>query len=306
MSWHILGAGSLGCLWAARLQLAGHPTQLIMRPQQLDTFARQGSRLHFTTLDDQQHQLHLNAQSANTSGNIDRLLVTTKAHSAATAVASVRHRLHADSQLILLQNGIGSQQEVADLANGQRILLASTTEGAYLNSPFSCIQAGAGQTLIGDLQPGFLPAPYWLTELQQAGIPCQWQADIQPILWRKLAINCLINPLTVIHHCPNGALEQHESLIRLLAVELESLLIAAGQPAAAERLADTALQVIRNTAANRSSMLQDVQQHRRTEISYITGFALEQCSRLALDCPHLKALHQQLQACLQALGLPDN
>lgn len=306
MSWHILGAGSLGCLWAARLQLAGQSPQLIMRPQQLDAFTQQGSKLHFTALDGQQHQLLLNAQTASASGTIDRLLVTTKAHSAATAVASVRDRLHAGSQLILLQNGIGSQQEIADLASGQRVLVASTTEGAYLSGPFACVQAGAGQTLIGDLQPGVLPAPHWLTGLQQAGIPCQWQANIHPILWRKLAINCLINPLTVIHQCLNGALEQHASLIRLLAVELESLLIAAGQPTVADQLAETALQVIRYTAANRSSMLQDVQQRRRTEISYITGFALEQCNRLALDCSHLNALHQQLQDCLQALGLPDH
>lgn len=306
MSWHVLGGGSLGCLWSARLQLAGLTVQLIVRPSALQQLHALNNQLGFTDLQGQQHSLQISAQTAQTSEPIERLIVATKSHAAAEAVSNLRQRLQAGSQILLLQNGIGSQQAVADLLPHCRVLVASSTEGAWLKQPFSCVHAGSGLTQIGDLLPSSSPAPGWLHELQQAGINCQWQADILPVLWRKLAINCLINPLTVIHQCRNGELAQLQPLLGALANELQQLLIAAGQADAARDLLATSLQVIHNTAANRSSMLQDVLQGRRTEISHITGFALAQSQQLGLACPHLLALHQQLQQQLRQLGLPDH
>lgn len=305
MSWHILGGGSLGCLWTARLQLAGQAVQLILRPNALQQLQTLNSQLCFTDLGGTQHNLKVSAQTAQAQEPIERLIVATKSHAAAEAVSSVRQRLQVGSQVVLLQNGIGSQQAVAELVPHCRVLVASSTEGAWLKQPFNCVHAGSGLTQIGDLLPCSSPTPNWLYELQQAGIHCQWQADILPVLWRKLAINCLINPLTVIHQCRNGELAQFQSLLSALADELQQLLIAAGQAEAACDLLATALQVIHNTAANRSSMLQDALQGRRTEISHITGFALAQSQKLGLACPQLLALHQQLQQQLRQLGLPD-
>jgi 2-dehydropantoate 2-reductase len=37
----------------------------------------------------------------------------------------------------------------------------------------------------------------------------QWSTDILTRLWRKLALNCAINPLTVLHDCQNGGLLGH-------------------------------------------------------------------------------------------------
>lgn len=304
MIWHILGAGSLGCLWASRLQLAGQENRLIVRSGHLQLYQEQGSRIHFTDRQQTRHLLPIRLETAQTPGLIQHLLLACKAHAAAEAIASVRHRLAPDANLLLLQNGIGSQQEVAAMLPTAQVWLASSTEGAYMSSPFHCVHAGTGQTLIGPFKQA--PAPSWLGTLATCGIPCQWQPDILPALWLKLAINCLINPLTVIHTCRNGDLRHHLGKIELLSAELAALLQAAGYPVTTQHLFNTVQQVIRGTADNTSSMLQDVQQGRRTEISYITGFALQQ-SR-ALHTPHqqLLALHQRLQAHLAQQGLPTD
>jgi 2-dehydropantoate 2-reductase len=52
-------------------------------------------------------------------------------------------------------------------------------------------------------------APIWLEDLHAAGIPHEWSTDILTRLWRKLALNCAINPLTVLHDCRNGGCWQH-------------------------------------------------------------------------------------------------
>lgn len=303
MTWHILGAGSLGCLWAARLLLAGQQVRLIMRPTRLEKFQAAGSQLLFTDLQQQTSSLPVLAETADSGPAVQRLILACKAYSAAEAVAGIRYRLSPGSQVILLQNGIGSQQQVRELLPASEILIASTTEGAWLKDDFHCVHAGPGQTLFGSLDRQASP-PGWLGQLNGFGIPCQWHPEIHDVLWRKLAINCLINPLTVIHSCRNGELVQHLPRIRLLASELELLLQTAGQHEAARDLYANVRQVIDNTAANTSSMLQDVQQRRRTEISYITGFALQQAKALGAPHQQLLVLHEELQQQLAAQGLP--
>lgn len=304
MTWHILGAGSLGCLWAARLHQAGQPVCLVLRPARLAQFRAAGNRLLFTGLQ-QQQQITLPAETARADTPIQRLLLACKAYSAVEAIAGIRQRLLPDSQVILLQNGIGSQQAVHELLPDQQILVASTTEGAWSSAPFQCTHAGQGQTLLGRLR-GSAGAPAWLEQLNRTGTPCQWHPDIGSVLWRKLAINCLINPATVIHDCQNGGLLQHLPLLAELSGELEQLLCAAGHAAIASDLFAVARQVISDTAANTSSMLQDVRHGRRTEISYMTGFALRQSRALGTPHRQLLALHHALQDRLAQLGLPTD
>ena len=62
--------------------------------------------------------------------------------------------------------------------------------------------------------------------------------------------------------------------------------------------------MIHATAANYSSMYQDVANARRTEISYLLGYACAQAHAQALDLPHLQALQQRLLDHLRARGLP--
>ncbi|HKM27538.1 MAG TPA: putative 2-dehydropantoate 2-reductase [Thiopseudomonas sp.] len=306
MTWHILGAGSLGCLWAARLAAQGHKVQLILRDS---TALARYQATPGIGLSDAQRQ-HSNyypiaAQLASDAQAIEYLLLACKAYDAQTAISQVAQRLTANSVVILLQNGLGSQQAIQTMLPQVRCLAASSTEGAYLAEPFHSVFAGIGHTVLGDLQPTVQAAPADLIEaLNAAHIPCSWTDQIAQDLWRKLAINCAINPLTVIYNCNNGALNTYPEQVNTLCAELEQLLHAVGQPAAAQDLTQRVWSVITNTAANSSSMRQDVHNQRRTEISFITGFACAQS--LALECPTpaLHALHQQLQNMLHAHGLP--
>ena len=64
------------------------------------------------------------------------------------------------------------------------------------------------------------------------------------------------------------------------------------------------LRVIQATAANYSSMYQDVAHGRRTEISYLLGHACATATRHRLSLPHLDRLHTRLKTYLQQRGLP--
>jgi 2-dehydropantoate 2-reductase len=305
MSWHILGAGSLGCLWAARLAAQQHEVHLLLRNSQ--TLARYTDGRGVGLSDAQRtysNYYPVKAQLATDQQPIQRLLLACKAYDAEAAITQVAQRLNSSSIVILLQNGLGSQQAVQNLLPNIRCIAASSTEGAYIAEPFHSVFAGSGHTWLGDLQPlTRAPATCLLEMCNAAGIPCSWTPDIAEKLWRKLAINCAINPLTVVYNCLNGELRRYPTQINTLCDELQLLLCSAGQSTAAQDLQQQVCSVIETTAANSSSMRQDVLNQRRTEISYISGFACSQS--LALEChtPALHALHQQLQDVLQTHGL---
>src|SRR5690606_4052828 len=225
------------------------------------------------------------------------LVVATKAWAVADALDSVLHRLTPDSQILLLQNGLGSQQAVSRRLPDHRVLYASVTDGAWLRSPNQVVWAGSGQTLIGDPAAG--PAPDWLQRLTRAGIDWRWESDILPVLWLKLAVNCAINPLSALHDCPNGEVpERAGAIFEPLLAALQALLSSEGVSLSLAELRERILAVIRATASNISSIRQDVLAGRRTEIDFILGHAWLSARQAGMSTPvlgmHYLHLHNHL------------
>ena len=301
--WHILGAGSLGTLWATRLARAGVPVRLILRNEARLADYRAGQGL--TLVEQGVEQTYpVVGETPDSPEPIHRLLVACKAYDAQSAIAQLHPRLAPDAELILLQNGLGSQDAVAAQVPLARCIYASSTEGAFREGDWRVVFAGHGYTWLGDASHP--TPPLWLDDLQAAGIPHDWASDILTRLWRKLALNCAINPLTVLYQCRNGGLQAHACEVATLCAELAELLECCGQPAAAQDLHSEVQRVIQATAANYSSMHQDVANHRRTEISYLLGYACQAAARHQLVLPHLQQLQARLVEHLRARGLASD
>jgi 2-dehydropantoate 2-reductase len=303
VSWHILGAGSLGSLWACRLARADVPVRLILRNAgRLADYRRTGG---LTLVEDGQPRQHaIAAELPDARAPISRLLVACKAYDAEPAIAQLAHRLAPASEILLLQNGLGSQQAIAERWPQSRCIFISSTEGAYRDANWRVVFAGRGENWLGDPQDA--TPPLWLDELAAAGIPANWTQAIMTRLWRKLALNCAINPLTVLHDCRNGGLLARRDEVASLCEELAALLRACDQDAAAQDLEAQVLQVIEATAGNYSSMYQDVAAGRRTELSYLLGYACRAAAQKSLAVPQLTQLQQRLQALLGGRGLPTD
>lgn len=302
-TWHILGAGSLGTLLATRLSRAGLPVRLIVRDA-----ARLASYEKASGLTLVEHGIEntypVIGETPDSPGPIHRLLVACKAYDAQSAIAQLQHRLVPDAELILLQNGLGSQDAVAAQLPQARCIFASSTEGAFRDGDWRVVFAGHGYTWLGDARHP--TPPLWLDDLHAAGIPHEWSTDILTRLWRKLALNCAINPLTVLYQCRNGGLQAHQCEVATLCAELSELLECCGQPAAAQDLHSEVQRVIQATAANYSSMYQDVASSRRTEISYLLGYACQAAERHQLVLPHLQQLRARLVDYLHTRGLASD
>lgn len=295
MSWSILGAGAIGCLWAASLQQAGKPVTLILRnAARLAAFeARGGIRV---VRDGRESFCPVAAELATATRPIKRLLVCTKAYDTTTALEPLLPRLAPDARVLILQNGLGNQQQAARLVGAERLLVGSTTDGAWLRAPFEVVHAGAGETAIGTLDGHDEPLLHVLPA--RFALRLRDDPEIGTTLWRKLAVNCAINPLTAVYGCRNGELAErpdYRQALGALCAEIEQVALAQDIVLFEGPLSEQALRVARATAANYSSMLQDIRHGRRTEIEQITGYLCAEAERLGIATPRNRELLDRIR-----------
>jgi len=293
--WYILGAGSIGCLFAAKLQAIGCEVTLLFRAHGDRRKPRHSPFSFELQGQHEQYKLTIPASYADDSETIEHLLITTKAYDASEALASVAHRLDANSQVLLMVNGMGLIEELEERFPPLRFYVGTTTEGAYRQSKQAVVHAGSGITRIG--RSGTLEPADWFADFSKLEISCTWDDDIHGALWQKLAVNCAINPLTALNGCVNGDLKDRESLAKKLHTvcdEIATVADAAGQRQLAANVHTLVNRVVSNTAANRSSMLQDVEAKRRTEIDYISGYLIRRAQQLNVPAPENEKLLQAI------------
>ncbi len=288
--WHVLGAGAIGSLFAASLTRAGVDCTLLLRNthgDRRDLRIEENGRVSTSRLP---------CSAVDDPGPISWLLLATKAHQAMEALLSVQQRLADDATIMLLMNGMGLHEEVCARFPVARVYCATTTEGAYRRSPDHIVHAGRGATLVGS--PEGRTAPGWFGAWQSMDLDCRWSTDIRLALWHKLAINCAINPLTAVHGCLNGELVKNAALRKAMAGLCDEIAVvseALGFETTAREVHATAEQVVRATAENRSSMLQDVSAGRPTEIDYITGYLVARAEAVGIQVPCNRALLETLR-----------
>jgi 2-dehydropantoate 2-reductase len=288
--WHILGAGSIGCLFADALKRNGCDVTLVLRP---------GSgvrRLPVVVERDTGPSEHrCNSLAPEQCTTIKYLLVTTKAYDVRDAVAGVTRVVAEDVVVVLMANGMGFAEQVIRDWPALDVFCGATTEGAYKVGPQHIRHAGKGETRIG--RAGMPEQPAWFKPLAGAVDNCLWDEQIDTALWLKLAVNCVINPITALHGCRNGELASNTDLaaeVASLCDEVARVCHAAGFAAVAATLAGTVNDVITGTADNRSSMLQDIEAGRRTEIDYINGYLLRVAQQHGIEAPQNRALVERI------------
>ncbi len=295
----ILGVGAIGQLLAQQLAAAGLEPWLLPRAN-TPSLAEQGEKQVYTLeLGDQSLQTSFLclAQDSSKLKQLELLLVTVKAYQVEAALEPLLPKLHPDCRILLLHNGLGPHQSLAAKLNGRPLSLGTTSQGALKLSSNHIRQTGSGLTQIGDLIGA--PMPEAMKTVLLNAIPgSQWSDTILEALWQKLAVNAVINPLTAIHRVNNGALAAPEFEGTICAI-LDELLQVAKQEGIAltfDALHARVKEVIRLTAANYSSMYQDLKHGRKTEIDYINGYLQQRAEQYGLSLPINSELVAQIKA----------
>ncbi|MDY6816223.1 MAG: 2-dehydropantoate 2-reductase [Pseudomonadota bacterium] len=280
----ILGAGSLGRLWAALLP----QDRVAFLPRPDADPAAATLRYTFGSIQGSQRTIAL--PWLQSPDDLSLLLVTTKAGDTLDALQHWLPRIPEPAPIVLFQNGLGSQQAVADAWHERPILAAATTEGANRPDADRVVHAGTGETRVGPLTPAARPElPGVVARLATTGLMVHAEDQILVRLWQKLVINAGINPFTAILDCPNGDILTNDFFLRYidpLCNEIASLMNAGGigKPTPGE-LRQRIETVAGNTARNTSSMRGDILNGRGTEIDFINGYLVQLGLRLDVPTP---------------------
>ena len=294
----ILGPGAIGRLLAHSLSPIA--TVMLLGRRALPT------RQMLTTPEGEQRVVALNSLTiaqlaSNTHEPPAFVHITTKAMVAESALAGITDCISPSTPLVLWQNGFLAQPRITQAWPGP-VLCATTTEGAYLTGDDGVVHAGRGHTFVGDLhnQHGAL-AEELAQALTEAGLAATKVDDIRQRLWQKLAVNAAINPLVALNGVRNGELRDagYSARVESVVKEVAAIMLAEGiSPPSDGNGEDEWLalvwQVVKNTANNKASMLQDVEAKRPTERGAILGPLIESAQRHGLACEVLQALDNEL------------
>ncbi|MFI5331648.1 MAG: ketopantoate reductase family protein [Desulfobaccales bacterium] len=300
----IIGPGAVGCLLAALLIEAGEDVWLVdYRPDRVALLRRRGLRLHTPAGGDRQIAVPIGLPQEVSP--VDVAIVAVKAHQTRAAAQDLPRLLAAGGLALTLQNGLGNLEVLAGAVGPERLLAGVALLGVTRPAEGEIILAGQGAILIV-VPAGSQVSPAELSRvvaaLRRAGLECREAADVEAVLWEKLLINVGINPLTALLRVPNGALpEVPEAWALAVAAATEALAVAraAGLDLAVNPEARLR-QVCTATAANRSSMLQDVLAGRSTEIDALNGQVAARGRALGVATPVNELLTRLLRAWGQA------
>lgn len=287
MHWLVVGTGAIGSLMAANLRRIGEHVVIKPRTEQPEV------RLIFNA-----HELHFAAATLPIT-EPTQIFAAVKAYQVEALINELSATsLPADSSLILSYNGMLDNE--ATLLP-PRTLHWVTTHGAYRHDN-EVVHAGSGESWLGwaHVEQASSGRPIEVfTALNNALPPLGWSPAINQRRWTKFAINCLINPFTVIHNCRNGELLQHDIAPTQMqaACEINWLAEHFGVQLQPQELVVQAQTVMRNTANNYSSMLMDVRHKRRTEIDFLNGYVARQSAMAGHVAPTNDTLWQQVLAC---------
>ncbi len=299
-----LGAGAVGSVLAARLSAAGYSVELTARPAHAAAIRAHGLRV--TGTDEGTFHPTALADLADASPP-DAVLLTVKTFDLAAAATALGRRFPRPVPTLLPQNGLHIEPPVVAAlraASGadptSALVRAVSSIPATLVGPGVVRQAGAGEIVLRDPAGGGPAAgatALFRDAFARAGLAVRLVDDLDRELWSKAIVNAAINPVTALHRVTNGRLREspfREEAVALLR-EAQRAAGAAGVEFSDE-VADRALErIVRATAENRSSMLQDRERGRPTEVDAISGEIVRVAAAHGIDLPRTRAVVERLR-----------
>jgi 2-dehydropantoate 2-reductase len=207
----------------------------------------------------------------------DLILVCVKSFQISLVLKNISNQLKKDVNIILAHNGMGTLSELPEtVIQKHNIYALLTTHGSFRAAPLNVKHTGIGLTDLGLISGVInLAQQDSITRLLNTALPnVIFHQDIKPKQWLKLAINCVINPLTAINDINNGKINNTEylSTIKMLLKEIVIVADIEGVKLDLNTLEETVIKVAKATAKNSSSMRCDILANRRSEIDYINGY----------------------------------
>jgi 2-dehydropantoate 2-reductase len=304
----VAGAGALGSVLGGMLARAGWPVTLLGRAAHLDAIRRDGLQIEGLFGEHRVRVCTLAADVAELQGRFSAILLTVKSWDTAGVVRALAGHLTDDGVLICLQNGLGNLESAAAVIGAARVLGARVIFGSEVVVPGRVrVTVYADPVLVGSPDPADAArtraATAWAGRLDAAGVPARPTGTLLADLWAKVLYNAALNPLGALLGVPYGRLAEETVTREIMDAVLDETFAVAtacgvrlAWPDAAAYRRDFYERLVPSTAGHRSSMLQDLERGRPTEIDAINGYVAARGRALGMAVPVSETLTRLIHA----------
>lgn len=210
----VVGLGALGTTFATLLKKGGHRVYAITKEKYLGPLADRKVRVrgiwgtHEAVLDGIYARL-----DPLKNEQIDLILLMVKSYDTERAAEMLAPMVGENTVVVSAQNGYGNYETVSRIVGKQHALLARIIFGAHLlETGYAEVDVIADDVRIGQPE-GAIPEDKIIriaSEINKAGVPASYAADVNKVLWDKILYNCAMNPLGALLECNYGWLVDHE------------------------------------------------------------------------------------------------
>lgn len=286
----IIGAGAMGCLYGAKLS-AVHGNQVFL----LDVWKEHVNEINKAGLYMEEngellHYCNLTAAAdATTVGVVDLAIIFVKSTLTEQAVRGNKAVFGDHTIALTLQNGMGNMDTIASQIGAKNVIGGTTAHGATMLSPGKIRHAGVGKTIIGELSGVKSKRIHEIAKVfMAAGLEVEVSENVLGLVWDKLLVNVGINALTGITKLTNGELLAYPGIEEILEEAVKEGVAVANAKGVVLDFTDPVehtKEVCKATAANKSSMLQDLLNHKGTEIDMINGAVVREGKSIGVATP---------------------
>lgn len=288
------GGGAMGGLFGGGLAAAGHDVSLVDVAQAaIGTINAGGLRIEEKSGESRTIKVRA-TNDPKSVGVVDAVLNFVKCYHTESAVGSALPMIGPDTAVLTLQNGWGNADVISRIVGADRVLVGLTYHSGVLAAPGHVKHPGVGMTYVGEISGEQTPRLARLADaLRGAGFEVTPSTTILDEVWKKLALNCCTLPTSALL----GLFSHELAAFEPMRDEMRAILGEVRAVAAAQSIAldeqerwGTIIGILERGVGGKSSMLQDVEAGRRTEIDVINGAIVAAGQRVGVPTPHNLAM----------------
>ncbi|SFS56018.1 ketopantoate reductase family protein [Paenibacillus sp. BC26] len=291
----VVGAGAMGGMLAVKFSTAGNDVTLIDVSQALiDQVNENGLIVDTKGQGSANYKLRVTSDPAEI-GVQDAVFFFIKAHHTASAAENARPMIGADTAIVSLQNGWGNADVLSGVYPEGNIIVGVTYHSATVLELGKVGHTGFGATFVGPYSEG---ASLESAErigglLNEAGIETTVTAAVKTEIWKKLILNAATLPTSALTGLCAGYQGEKGQLLDLvddLAAEAVAVAQSLGYEIEREERIDRIHTILENAGKGKSSMLQDAEARRKTEVEVVNGAVVRAAEQTGVPVPLNKAM----------------
>ena len=271
----ILGAGALGSYFATKFfDAPGLTTVLIARGERHERLSRHG-----LVVNERPYMIPV-IDPDGVTAPLDLILVALKYHHLPAAVPDLKNLLGPDTTIISVMNGLDSEEIIGAVYGMEKLLYAVSVGIDALREGNQVTYGNPGVLYFGEAENAD-PSPQVRrvqAALDQAVIPYEIPVDMMRILWWKFMVNVGMNQASAVMRAPYGLFQtsaEARAVMDMLMHEVIALAQAVGVNLGQQDVADWVPIMNKLLPTGKTSMLQDIEAGRKTEVEMLAGKVVE-------------------------------